>query len=167
MKALKEIHLLSGAINALTIAAIFIFKRPANYLPYLILSIPLVLSQIVIEKSGRPVYGPDKRLARTPMDLSQAGLTEYLFDVIYFTLICDLLVIVLGSNKVWYLYLAIPGFAGYKIFTLVSYGRNLLGGGKPAVEPQAAEEAQPQEEVKSKRQQKLEARGGKKKIVRG
>lgn len=179
-KALKEIHILSGAINAIAIIAVFLLKRPANYKPFVILSIPLAFSQFTIEKSGRPVYGSDGRLVKTAIDLSQEGLTEYLFDIVYFTLIEDILMVLFGSNKVWWLFVAIPVFAIYKAWGILKYGKSLLGGfgggaGGAGSLPDANGELDQQQQGgvgvpgKSKRQAKLEARaqkGGKRKVIR-
>lgn len=103
---LKEIHTLSLAVNSVAIFVLFLFHRPASKLPYLLFSTPLYLCQYIIEKTGRPQY-QNGTLVNSGLDLKQAGLTEYFFDIIYFTLLCDVLMIIFGSNKVWYLYLVV------------------------------------------------------------
>lgn len=164
VKILKEIHTLSGLIVAISSLAIFLLHRPSNYKPFILFNVPLAIVQYVLETTGRPKYEQNK-LVGTPNDLKLEGLTEYMFDLIYYTLLEDILMIVFGSNKVWWLYLAVPAFIGYKSFWLLKMGKNLLGLGRSKNVPVEEEPEQPQI---SKRQAKMEARGqkGKRKIVR-
>lgn len=160
LKTLKELHLISLTINAFALVSILVLKRPSSKWKYAVLSAPALACQYVLEKSGRPVYSVDqvsgqRKLVRSGDDIKGPGLFEYMFDCIYVTWFCDLLMVILGSNKVWYLYLVIPGFIGFK---LISIARSFMGGSskaKQATEPQAAAT----EQGKSKRQAKLELRG--------
>ncbi|KAF6070309.1 hypothetical protein FOB64_002385 [Candida albicans] len=91
-------------------------------------------------------------------DIRLSGsLYEYYFDVIYLTWGFDILMIIFGSNKVWYGYLIIPGFAIYKLsnFILPFIKKNKSNGSTP--EEQQAETKQTNSAT-SKRQQKLQAR---------
>ncbi|ODV96994.1 hypothetical protein PACTADRAFT_48776 [Pachysolen tannophilus NRRL Y-2460] len=160
IQSLKEIHTLSLVINLVTLIVLFSFNRPSSKKIFIIFTIPLLICEYIIEKTGRPKYDSSGKLVSSGEDLKQSGLTEYMFDIIYFTLICDILMIVFGSNKVWYLYLAIPGFASYKLFGLIKAGRALLGGGSSKTE-NSTEEQTP---AKSKRQAKLEARGNRQRV---
>ncbi|CAD6884125.1 unnamed protein product [Tilletia controversa] len=104
----------------------------------------------------------------------QKGLTPYIFDVIYVTWFCSLAG-ALVSDKAWYLYLIIPGFATYLAYTklVVPYlfgGRDpilsLLGTRNPPTAAAAAAAAANQKaaagasagDAQSKRQQKLQKR---------
>ncbi|GME77868.1 unnamed protein product [Ambrosiozyma monospora] len=176
LKILKEIHLASAIVNGLTVLSLFFLHRPSTKKYYFILSIPAFICQYVIETTGRPTYTKTlqgyQQLVKSGQDLKQSGLTEYMFDLIYITLIIDILLILFGSNKVWLLFLVVPGFAAFKLKGIVGTllglaGFKGFGFGKSKAEKEAAAAnaaAQQQQPVKSKRQQKLEARGNKPKI---
>ncbi|ODV79107.1 DUF788-domain-containing protein [Suhomyces tanzawaensis NRRL Y-17324] len=158
-EALKQLHTFSLAVNAAVILILYLFRRPANYKPYVIFSIPAWVLEYSIERSGRPAYAVDPanprsaKLVRAGDDITRAGLYEYFFDTIYVTWIIDVLLVILGTNYVWYLYAVIPAFAGYKVFGFVS---PFL---KKSKAPAAADtKEEPTASTKSKRQTKLEAR---------
>lgn len=147
MQALKIIHSVSLAVNLFFLASFFLFKRPASFKPYLFCSLPAFLLQFQLERMGRPKYDAKGVLVTAGDDLAQAGLTEWFHDVLYLTWACDLLAPITGSNKVWYLYLLIPTYASYKIYTLFIAGKGgLFNSAKQA-------NAVP---VQSKRQEKME-----------
>lgn len=158
-QTLKELHLIALAINVLAVLAIF-FNRPSAKLPYILFSIPAVFCQYTLEKSGRPKYGKDElgnnRLLKSGDEIKGEGLFEYMFDVIYVTWILDFLMVVFGSNKVWWLYAAIPGYASYKLFGFIK--PFLPIGNKKCRGEQ--EESDAKEPI-SKRQAKLKERGQK------
>lgn len=158
-KTLKELHLISLVVNALALIVLFVFHRPASKKPYIILSIPAFFCQYTLELSGRPTYTTDKatgyqKLVRSGEDIKGAGLFEYMFDCLYVTWFIDILMIVLGTNFVWWIFAIIPGYCGYKAAILA---KSFFGGRGGA----AAAPVSPEEDAKngkSKRQTKLEAR---------
>ena len=157
---LKELHLISLAINALALLVLFVFHRPASKYKYIVLSAPALACQFVLEKSGRPVFIKDQvtgtqKLVKSGDDIKGPGLFEYMFDCIYVTWICDILMVVFGLNKVWLLYLVIPGFVAYKVSSIA---RSFLGKKSSPGQPATAEDI-PTQQGKSKRQAKLEKRG--------
>ncbi|RLV93148.1 Late endosome and vacuole interface protein 10 [Spathaspora sp. JA1] len=159
-KTLNQLHMISAGVNVLVILAIFILHRPASFLPWLLLSIPSFVLQYNLESSGRPQYVKEKgydKLVKSGQDIhQQGGLFEYFFDVVYLTWLFDLLMIIFGSNKVWWGYLIIPGFACFKLYGIVS---PFLKKSQPQQQAApATEEATTSTSGKSKRQQKLEAR---------
>lgn len=164
-QTLKELHLISLVINVLAILSLFILKRPQSKWKYIIFSLPAFGSQFILEKSGRPLFSVDglsgqKKLLKSGDDIKGPGLFEYMFDCIYVTWFCDILMLVFGSNKVWFFFLVIPGYIAYKVGNLA---KSFFGGKKLAVaELNSAVENAPQ--GKSKRQTKLELRGQKQKI---
>jgi len=166
-KILKEIHLISLGVNALTLLIIFLLNRPSNKKPFFFFNVPLVICELIVEKIGRPRFTLEKvsggrtvpKLVSSGEDLSQSGLTEYLFDIIYFTLLQNIVLVILGTNNVWYLSLVIPAFAAYKLYGLFLGGRQLLGGRSSFKEEEPASGSK--EKGQSKRQQKLEKRGQK------
>ncbi|CUM66339.1 uncharacterized protein PRCAT00004002001 [Priceomyces carsonii] len=150
---LQTTHLVSIAINAVSLLAVLILKRPSSSKPYILLSIPALILQYVLEKNGRPVYSIDaysnnKKLVKSGDDISRSGLYEYMFDVLYITWAIDILMTVFGTNKVWWLFSIIPGFA---VYTVAQFALPYF---KKSKEP-PSEDATPSE---SKRQSKLRAR---------
>lgn len=156
-KILKEIHRVTGASFAVFAFFIFVVRRPGSWKPFVFFALPALLSLYILEKTGRPLVDAAGKVVRTGQDLQQEGLTEYFFDVIYLTVILNILSIVFNSTKVWWLYIVVPGFAAYKLYALVNYGKQLFGGGKSS----AVTEPTPAEDQKSNRQKKLEKRGDK------
>jgi len=157
---LKQIHLLAVIINLIVIMVLLVFNRPKSLIPYLLFSCPAFFCQFIIEQSARPVYDVDRmsgqrKLLKAGEDVKHEGLYEYMFDTMYITWIIDILMIVLGTNKVWWLYSIIPGFAIFKVVGLVKG----LKGNKPETKPEEPEAPQ-----KSKRHAKREA--NKNKVVR-
>lgn len=121
-KTLKELHTISVTVNLLALFCIFVFRRPASLWPYVILSLPGLACQYVLEISGRPKYvnnAGQSKLVKSGDDIKGPGLFEYMFDAVYITWLCDVLMVVFGSNKVWWLYVVIPGFIAYKVTFLV------------------------------------------------
>lgn len=112
---LNQLHAISAGINLAVLIIVYFFRRPSNYKPWVLFSLPSWFFQYTLEKSGRPTYQGNK-LVRSGEDIHHEGLYEYFFDIIYVTWILDILMVILGTNYVWFLYLAIPGYAGYKIF---------------------------------------------------
>ncbi|RCK56644.1 Late endosome and vacuole interface protein 10 [Candida viswanathii] len=156
---LNQLALISGIINLLALLAIFVLGRPASFKPWLFWSVPSFLLHYSLESSGRPTYSQDGKnlLIRSGEDIRLKGsLFEYYFDVIYITWFLDIAMIVLGSNKVWYAYLIIPGFAVYKLsgFILPFIKKNK--GGDAGAEAEQAQKGG--NSATSKRQQKLQAR---------
>ncbi|KAG7694326.1 hypothetical protein KL930_004129 [Ogataea haglerorum] len=125
---------------------------PATNWHYFAFSLPGLGCQYVLEKVGRPKYRINHEgysvLTSPGQDLQQHGLTEYMIDIVYLTLIIDVLMVLFGSNKVWLLLLAAPAYAGYKLKGFIA----------PQFARKQKEEQIETEPVKSKRQQKLENR---------
>lgn len=120
--ALNNLHTGSLIINVLFLLAHFLFRNRSLWL-YVLLSVPALICEYVLEVSGRPKYDPNtKALRAAGEDLSSPGLTEYMFDVIWVTWAAVILVILFG-NKAWLLWLALPAYGLY-------LGSGLLGMGK-------------------------------------
>ncbi|KAJ7904281.1 hypothetical protein B0H14DRAFT_2662150 [Mycena olivaceomarginata] len=85
-------------------------------------------------------------------DLSQPGVTEWCFDILYVTWACQI-----GSGAFgewfWWLYLVIPIYAVYKLWTSVVSPMLGLGKSSPAPEESAADT-----DSTSKRQEKMRKR---------
>ncbi|TFL05631.1 hypothetical protein BDV98DRAFT_541645 [Pterulicium gracile] len=91
-------------------------------------------------------------------DLNQAGVTEWCFDVLYVTYICQV-----GSGLfgdwVWWLYLVIPLYALFKVWTFTV--GPMFGFGAPKADVAAEADASAGQPATSKRQEKLKKRSEK------
>jgi len=61
-------------------------------------------------------------------DLNAPGLTSYMFDVTYVTWFVQVGVALI-SDVFWWIYMVIPLFAVYKLFSLLMGFRSSMGGG--------------------------------------
>lgn len=173
VEILSSIHKLSIIINIIVLLFIFILKRPSygkKY--YFIFSIPSFICQYTIEKIGRPIFTVNsdgyKVLKKPGDDLQQAGLTEYMFDIIYLTLLIDILMCIFGSMKVWWILLIIPLYAGWKLKGIISTILNIfmpnLRRNRSSNNNGDTNNTNNEDEGKSKRQIKMEKRGNKQKV---
>jgi hypothetical protein len=123
---------------------------------YLIISIPAFLIEFWLEKIGRP--SPEQAGARIKAgeDLEAKGLTEYMFDVVYWTWGC-LITVAMFGEKAWWMWVAIPAYGGYMAWSLATgFRKGGLGGALGGASDGTSNEA-----VDSKRRAKMEKRGGK------
>ena len=123
---------------------------------------------------GAPRYSPSGALTSAGDDLSQAGLTQYMQDVVYVTWAAQLFGLI--WSKGWWLYAIvcgsrdssrvatdshstqIPAYAGYRLFGVASpyiFGNKK---GSPAGDARAQAQAAASKDGLSKRQQKMQAR---------
>lgn len=131
-EALKNLHLGALVINVLFLLWHFLFK-PRSLLAYAILSLPAFFCQFALERAGRPKYHPQTgALVSAGDDLGNAGLTEYMFDCVWITWTCLVLVMLFG-NWAWLIWSVIPAFAMYKGSALLGMARGMagMGGGVP------------------------------------
>lgn len=152
---LKNAHLASLGVNILFIILRFLVFRSsrASYLLYLILSSPAIAIQFWLEKIGRPRNTPNGDL-KAGEDLDAKGLTEYLWDVLYWTWACVVLAALFG-DKAWWAWVVIPLYSIWSAWTTFNGVRQGLGG----MGPQGAGEGANGSET-SNRQKKMEKRGG-------
>lgn len=97
-------------------------------------------------------------MRRAGDDLDAPGLTEFFWDIIYWTWINLIAVVVLG-NRAWWLYLVVPIYAIYSGVNTARGVRGMFGGLAGAG---AEGDTSAQAQAQSKRQQKMEKRGGQK-----
>ncbi|RDX53209.1 putative opsin, partial [Lentinus brumalis] len=120
--------------------------------------VPSVFLSRYLERIGSPRRDPTTgALISAGEDLAHPGIIEWCFDVVYITWACQI-----GSGAfgqwVWWLYLVIPLYAVFKLWSsvispMLGFAR---GGGGAQAEADAAR-ADPKETV-SKRQEKLRKR---------
>ncbi|KAL9577253.1 MAG: hypothetical protein Q9212_006483 [Teloschistes hypoglaucus] len=108
---LNRTHLISLAINAFFILLRLVLFRAsstrATYLLYGILSLPAVVIEFWFERIGRPVIAANGELKKSGEDLEAKGLTDYMWDVLYWTWGCTITAAVFG-NKAWYGWIVVP-----------------------------------------------------------
>ncbi|KAI9815472.1 MAG: hypothetical protein M1827_002606 [Pycnora praestabilis] len=161
---LNRTHLISLAINSLFILLrLLLFRASATrstYLLYLTFTSPTLLIEYWLERIGRPSYGSSLGdLKKSGEDLEAKGLTEYLWDVLYWSLGCVGFAAVLGDGA-WWLWGVVPlysGWLGYTTFGGMRKGMAELGGAKG--EDGASSSGG---QAGSNRQKKMEKRGGQK-----
>jgi hypothetical protein len=150
---LNRTHLISAAIHTIFLFLHFLFQRPGSLKRYLLLGVPTLVIEFYLEKVGRPRYNDDGSLRSAGEDLNATGLTEYMWDVLYWTQGC-IVAVCLFNDRAWWLWAVVPLYSIYLAYTTimgVKKGFAGLGGGGGEVEGE--------EGPKSKTQQKKEKRG--------
>lgn len=124
--ALKNLHAGSLIVNTLFIVFNLLVKRRSLWL-YVLLSIPSLVCEYVLESTGRPKFDPSTNALKTAgEDLSAPGLTDYMFDVIWVTWASVVLVTFFG-NWAWLLWSVVPAYGAFKGFGLLSAARGMTG----------------------------------------
>ena len=122
---------------------------------YVLLSAPALTIEFWLEKIGRPSYAENGELKKAGEDMDAKGLTEYMWDVLYWTWACIAAAALVG-NKAWWMYIIVPAYsmwvASSTILSMREGMAGMAGQGK-------GDETNTGE---SKRQKKLEKRGGQK-----
>ncbi|KAI0284991.1 putative opsin [Russula aff. rugulosa BPL654] len=114
--------------------------------------VSVALSQFLyqhLKRMGTPRRDSTGNLVSPGDDLNQPGMTEWTFDVLYISWIAQLGSAILGE-WFWLIYITIPTFVLYKLWSVVS--PMLLG------RSSTVSEEEPKEEGLSKRQEKLKKR---------
>ncbi|RKU41267.1 hypothetical protein DL546_004635 [Coniochaeta pulveracea] len=122
--ALNNLHIGSAIVNGLFLVVYYFFKNRSAFWWFL-LSLPSWICQFTLERTGRPTYDPASGALKTSgEDLAAPGLTEYMFDVIWFTWGTTVLVTFLG-NRFWFLLAVVPAFGALKGYSLWGAARQL------------------------------------------
>lgn len=85
-----------------------IFRRTftkSSLLAYALLSAPSIGIEFMFERNSRPTYNGNE-LRNSGEDLEAKGLTEWMWDVLYWTWGCLVLAAVVG-DRAWYLYVSV------------------------------------------------------------
>ena len=102
---MSRTHLITLGVHGFYLLLRLILVRRSN-LAWFLFSLPALAIEIWFERIGRPKYvgeGSAKELKRAGEDLEAKGLTEWMWDVVYWTWGCVALTTVLGSWA-WWLY---------------------------------------------------------------
>jgi hypothetical protein len=124
--ALNNLHIGTLTLNILFLLYNFLWRR-RSFLVYVILSIPSLICEFILERSGRPSYDNNGSLKAAGEDLAAEGLTEYMFDVIWVTWGC-LVVVMLFGNWGWLLWAVLPAYGAVKGYSLLGMARGMMGG---------------------------------------
>jgi hypothetical protein len=154
---LKQTHLITAALHVAFLMLRFTLRRSLSLKRYALLTLPAIVIEVYMDRLAQPTYKPDGTLRRAGEDLDAAGLTEFMWDVLYWTWINMIAVLVLG-NWAWWLYLVIPAYAVYAAVTTASGIKGMLTGG--AGGGGEGETTSGASSGGSKRQAKMEKRGG-------
>ena len=147
----RRTHITTFSLHALFLLLHWLFNRPRSLLPYAILTSPTLIIEFYLERLGRPRYNfADGSLRSAGEDLDASGLTEYLWDVLYWTWGCIGAVCIFG-DKAWWLWIVVPLYSAWLGYTTVMGVRSGIQG--------LGKEAHEGDVVESKRQKKQEKRG--------
>lgn len=132
--ALNGLHLTGLVVNTIFLVWHFLVA-PRSLVAYGLFSTPAFICEYVLEASGRPKYDPaTKALRSSGEDMGARGLTEYMFDVIWVTWACAVVVMFAG-NWGWFLWSVIPAYGIYLGSGLLGMGRQKMaemqGAGAP------------------------------------
>ena len=125
--SLKQLHLGSLILHIVFVSYSILIRR-RSILAYIILSIPSFIAEFVLERSGRPRFDKTTQtLKSSGEDLGAPGLTEYLFDIVWITWICLVLVVLFGDWG-WLVYGIVPVYGLYKGYGFLGMAKGLVGG---------------------------------------
>lgn len=138
--SLNNLHVGSLVVHVLFLLSHFLF-RSRSLLVYGLVSVPSFICEYILETSGRPKYdAATGALKSSGEDLAAAGLTEYMFDVIWVTW-GSLISAILFGKWGWMLYAVVPAYGAYLAYGLLGMGKNALAsmqGGGGGVDNNAA-----------------------------
>lgn len=152
-------HLISLGNNLFfLLLRLIVFRAKYNrntLLCYVFFSAPALGIEYWLEKIARPTYAENGELKRPGEDLDAKGLTEFMWDVLYWTWACIAAAAMVG-NGAWWMYAVVPIYSMWQASTMVMNMRQGMAGmtGQGEGSGEGAGE--------SKRQKKLEKRGGQK-----
>lgn len=150
---LKQTHLITLGIHVVFLFFAFTLRRSLSLYRYILLSVPALLIEGYLHVLATPTYGPDGNIRSAGSDLSEKGLTEFMWDMVYWTWI-NLVAVIIFGNIAWWLYLVVPAYSIYALVTTASGVKGMLSGmGGAGGEGGEAQST-------SKRQAKMEKRGG-------
>ncbi|KAH6604223.1 hypothetical protein Trco_007669 [Trichoderma cornu-damae] len=123
--SLNNLHTGSLVVHVLFLLSHFLF-RSRSLLVYGLLSVPSLICEYILEASGRPRYdAASGALKASGEDLAAAGLTEYMFDVIWVTW-ASILSAMLFGNWGWMLFAVVPAYGAYLGYGLLGMGKNAV-----------------------------------------
>lgn len=156
---LTRMHIISLLINACFVFLRFLLFQAStnrtNYLLYFIFASPALLVEFWLESIGRPTHAPNGEVKKSGEDLDARGLTEFMWDVLYWSWVCTLLAGLFG-NMAWWLWSVIPLYSIWVAYTTFGGMRQSMA----ALAGQGASSDASSDVNLSNRQKKMEKRGG-------
>ncbi|XP_059635989.1 uncharacterized protein LOC132278198 isoform X1 [Cornus florida] len=153
MKNILRLIIACNVIYLLVRAGVFYSTFKWKHLVgFMLTSFAYIIPYQQLALMAKPAYADDGELLDGGFDMSTGGVCGYLHDVIYITSFVQLTSII--SEKFWYIYLVIPGFAAYKLFGVI---KGFL--------PQGSEGAEEDDKTRKKRE-KMEKRASRTKFVK-
>ncbi|PNS18063.1 hypothetical protein CAC42_4022 [Sphaceloma murrayae] len=154
---LNQLHMISIGVHGffLLVSQLF-FTR--SRLTWSLISLPSLIVEFWFESIARPKYTGDgemKELKKAGEDLDAKGLTEWMWDLVYWTWI-TVIAAAIGGKWGWYLYIVVPAYSLWLAWTTFSGARQGLSGMGMGSGGEGGAAGQ------SKRQAKMEKRGGQK-----
>jgi SRP-independent targeting protein 2/TMEM208 len=156
--ALKRLHLASLGVNLTFILLRLLLWRSSvtfrTIVSYALISGLALAVEIFFEFNSRPKHDAAGNITRAGDDLEARGLTEYLFDVMYWTWGTVVVATFLGDRS-WWMWAAVPVYsiyAAYKAFGGIKESLGALSA--------AGSEGGSGTGAQSNRQKKMEKRGG-------
>ncbi|EME45646.1 hypothetical protein DOTSEDRAFT_71371 [Dothistroma septosporum NZE10] len=154
---LNKTHAIAAGVNiAYLLLSLVIFRRRSLF-RYILLNFPALVIEFWFERIGRPAFREDGSVKRPGEDLEAKGLTEWMWDVLYWTW-GNLTLVALTGDWAWWLMLVPVAYSGYLAFTTYTGMRKGMGGMMGSQQDVSAEGAA--SGGQSKRQVKIEKRGG-------
>ena len=158
---LKRTHFLSLSVNAIyLLLRLLLFRASssrASLFKYVAFSIPAFAIELWLERIGRPTISQDGNIRKAGEDLDAKGMTEFLWDVLYWSWGCTVLAAALG-DRLWWLWAVIPVYSMYLGFTTLGRMRQGMAG----LGSQTGGQSGGETGGTSNRQKKMEKRGGQK-----
>jgi hypothetical protein len=152
---LRQTHLTTLALHTLFLLLSLTLRRSLSLKRYILFSLPALLIETYLHILAQPSHAADGTIRSGGSDLADKGLTEFMWDVVYWTWI-NLVIVVVVGNWGWWLYAAVPAYAVYCVVGAARGVRGLLSGGGGA----GADGEGGMGGASSKRQAKMEKRGG-------
>ncbi|KAF7713107.1 Uncharacterized protein PECH_001880 [Penicillium ucsense] len=131
---LSRTHLMTAVLHLLFLVLHFTIGRPRSLKPYFLLAVPTLLIEFYLDRVGRPSYNADGSLRSAGEDLNATGLTEYMWDVLYWTEGC-IAAVCIFNDRAWWLWAVVPVYSIYLAYTTVmgvKKGFAGMGGGSGA-----------------------------------
>lgn len=163
---LNRTHLTTLAIHLLFHISRFLLSSSRRSLfTYLLLTLPSLVIEFYFERLSRPTHNADSSLLRAGEDLEAKGLTEWMWDLLYWTWGCVVLVSLVGDRG-WWAWIVVPGYSAWLAFTTFTGMKSGLGGMMGAGGNEGSGGAESKGDGQSRRQAKMEKRGGQKMVYR-
>ncbi|KAI5781214.1 hypothetical protein EDC01DRAFT_666767 [Geopyxis carbonaria] len=154
---LNKTHMITASIHVLFIIYRLLF-RGGSWKKYILISLPSLVLEFYLERLGRPVFNGNE-LKKAGEDMAAKGVTEYCWDIVYVTWIVLGLVGIAGEWA-WWIAAIVPLYGAFLAWTTYSDMRKGIMPGMPKPMGAEGEEGEAAAGGQSKRQKKLEKRGG-------